>query len=63
MTLKQKFDRIDQSKLLKAQVDILKSMQDKTDNFKTKDKEALEKIEMGLDKIIAKLLRNFKPTK
>lgn len=55
MTVKQKFDRIDQSKLLKAQVDILKSMQTKTNNFKTKDKEALEKIEMGLDKIIAKL--------
>jgi len=55
MTVKQKFDRIDQSKLLQAQVDILKSMQAKTDNFKTKDKEALEKIEMGLDKIIAKL--------
>ena len=55
MTVKQKFDKIDQSKLLQAQVDILKSMQAKTDNFKTKDKEALEKIEMGLDKIIAKL--------
>jgi hypothetical protein len=55
MTVKQKFEKIDQSKLAQAQVDILKSMQAKTDNFKTKDKEALEKIEMGLDKIIAKL--------
>ena len=55
MTVKQKFDKIDQSKLAQAQVDILKMMADKTDNFKTKDKETLEKIDASLDKIIAKL--------
>ena len=55
MTVKQKFEKIDQSKLAQAQVDILKMMADKTDNFKTKDKETLEKIDASLDKIIAKL--------
>ena len=55
MTVKQKFEKIDQSKLAQAQVNILKMMADKTDNFKTKDKETLEKIDASLDKIIAKL--------
>jgi hypothetical protein len=55
MTVKQKFDRIDQSKLAQAQVDILKMMADKTDNFKTKDKATLDKIDASLDKIISAL--------
>jgi hypothetical protein len=55
MTVKQKFDRIDQSKLGQAQVDILKMMAQKTDNFKTKDKATLDKIDASLDKIISAL--------
>jgi hypothetical protein len=55
MTVKQKFDRIDQSKLAQPQVDILKMMAEKTNNFKTKDKATLEKIDASLDKIISAL--------
>ena len=55
MTTKQKYNRIDQSKLDSAQVGILKSISQKTDDFKIKDKVILGKIDMALDKIISAL--------
>ena len=55
MNTKQKFQRIDQSKLDEKQVGILKAISQKTNDFKTKDKEVLEKIDLALDKIIAAL--------
>jgi hypothetical protein len=55
MNTKQKFQRIDQSKLDEKQVGILKAISQKTNDFKTKDKEVLEKIDLAIDKIIAAL--------
>ena len=55
MNIKQKFNSIDQSKLDSKQVEILKNIEQKTDGFKTKDKEIISKIDMALDKIISAL--------
>jgi hypothetical protein len=55
MNIKQKFNSIDQSKLDSKQVEILKNIEQKTDGFKTKDKEVISKIDMALDKIISAL--------
>ncbi len=55
MNIKQKFNSIDQSKLDSKQVEILKNIEQKTDGFKTKDKEVVSKIDMALDKIISAL--------
>jgi len=56
MNTKQKFDRIDQTKLEKNQIDILKNIETKTNSFKIKDKELSTKVDLALDKIIASLL-------
>ena len=58
MNTKQKFDRIDQSKLNSIQVERLKTISEKTNNFKIEDKDLLEKIDTALDNIIAKLQEN-----
>ena len=55
MTIKQKFDRIDQSKLEPNQVNALKIVVDFTENFKTKDKEKIRVTNEKLDNIIGKL--------
>lgn len=55
MNIKQKFNSIDQSKLDSKQVEILKNIEQKTDGFKTKDKEIISKIDTALDKIISAL--------
>lgn len=55
MNIKQKFNSIDQSKLEAKQVEILKSIKEKTNDFKTKDQEVVSKIDMALDKIISAL--------
>ena len=55
MNTKQKYNRIDQSKLDSKQVEILKIISQKTNDFKTKDKELLGKIDVALDKIISAL--------
>ena len=55
MTIKQKFERIDQSKLEPKQVDALKIVLDFTENFKTKDKDKIKITNEKLDNIIVKL--------
>jgi len=55
MTIKQKFERIDQSKLEPNQVNALKIVVDFTENFKTKDKEKIKITNDKLDTIIGKL--------
>ena len=63
MNIKQKFNSIDQSKLDSKQVEILKNIEQKTDGFKTKDKEIISKIDTALDKIISALKDNYEAMK
>jgi hypothetical protein len=55
MTIKQKFNLIDQTKLDNSQKTILVQIKEKTNNFTTKDKEVITKIDSALDKIISSL--------
>ena len=55
MTNKQKFNRIDQSKLEQKQVDVLQQIKQKTNNFTAKDEELNKKISSALDNIISAL--------
>lgn len=55
MTIKQKFERIDQSKLEPNQVNALKIVVEFTENFKTKDAEKIKVTNEKLDNIIEKL--------
>jgi hypothetical protein len=55
MTIKQKFERIDQSKLEQKQVDALNIVLKFTEDFKTTDKEKIKITNDKLDNIIAKL--------
>lgn len=55
MTIKQKFERIDQTKLEQKQVDALKIVLNFTENFKTNDKEKIKITNDKLDAIIGKL--------
>jgi len=53
MTLKQKFDSIDQSKLNSDQKDFLGKIEKATKNFTSDNKEVNDKVEGALDKMIA----------
>lgn len=55
MTIKQKFERIDQSKLEPNQVKALNVVVEFTENFKTTDKEKIKITDDKLDAIIVKL--------
>jgi hypothetical protein len=55
MTIKEKFNRIDQSKLEPNQVNALKVVVEFTENFKTKDQSKIDVTNTKLDNIIEKL--------